>query len=165
MKTEPTIRRTARVLLMDEMDRVLLFQGQDPTNPSDIYWCPVGGGIEPGESPEDAARREVKEETGLTDFDLGRHVWNRQDKYSFNGKNYQVSETWFLSRTSSFEIDTTALFGLERVSFVQYRWWTQAELDATSELMTPRELARLLKDLMLNGAPEAPLELGFQIPQ
>jgi len=150
---------------MDEMDRVLLFQGQDPTNPSDIYWCPVGGGIEPGESPEDAARREVKEETGLTDFDLGRHVWNRQDKYSFNGKNYQVSETWFLSRTSSFEIDTTALFGLERVSFVQYRWWTQAELDATSELMTPRELARLLKDLMLNGAPEAPLELGFQIPQ
>ena len=108
METEPTIRRTARVLLIDELDRLLLFQRQDPTNPSDIYWCPVGGGIEPGESPEDAARREVKEETGLTDFDLGRHVWNRQDRYSFNGKNYQVSETWFLSRTPTFEIDTTA---------------------------------------------------------
>ncbi len=150
---------------MDELDRVLLFQGQDPSNPSDIFWCPVGGGIEPGESPEDAARREVKEETGLTDFDLGSHVWNRQDEYSFNGKNYQVSETWFLSHTSSFEIDTTALFGLERASFVQYRWWAQSELDVTTELMTPRQLAPMLKDLMLNGAPEVPLELGLQIPQ
>lgn len=150
---------------MDELDRVLLFQGQDPTNPLDVYWCPIGGGIESGESPEDAARREVKEETGLTDFDLGPHVWNRQDEYSFNGKNYQVSETWFLSRTSSFEINTTALFGLERVSFVQYRWWTQNELDVTSELMTPRQLAPLLRDLMLKGAPEVPLELGLQIPQ
>ena len=108
METEPTMRRTARVLLLDELDRLLLFQGQDPSNPSDIYWCPVGGGIEPGESPEDAAKREVKEETGLTDFVLGRHVWNRQDKYSFSGKDYRVSETWFLARTSSFEIDTAA---------------------------------------------------------
>ena len=103
MESEPIIRRTARVLLMDELSRVLLFQGQDPSNPSDIYWCPVGGGIEPGESPEDAARREVREETGLIDFDLGPHVWNRQDKYSFNGRNYHVSEAWFLSRVSAFE--------------------------------------------------------------
>lgn len=161
MESEPIIRRTARVLLMDELSRVLLFQGQDPSNPSDIYWCPVGGGIEPGESPEDAARREVREETGLIDFDLGPHVWNRQDKYSFNGRNYHVSEAWFLSRVSAFEIDTTSLFGLERISFVQYRWWTQSELDVTTEIMTPRQLAPLLKDLIRNGVPDAPLELGL----
>lgn len=145
---------------MDELDRVLLFQGQDPSNPSVIYWCPVGGGIESGESVEDAARREVREETGLTDFDLGPHVWNRQDEYSFNGRNYHVSEAWFLSRVSAFEIDITSLMGLERISFVQYRWWTQSELDVTEEIMTPRKLAPMLKDLLLNGVPDAPLELG-----
>ena len=165
MTTEPTIRRTARVLLVDELGRLLLFQGQDPSNPSNIYWCPVGGGLEPGESPENAARREVREETGLIDFDLGTHVWNRHDKYSFNGKNYHVSETWFLSRVSAFEIDASELFGLERVSFLQYRWWTQNELDLTSEIMTPRQLAPLLKDLILNGAPVVPLDIGLQIPQ
>lgn len=161
MKSEPIIRRTARVLLLDELDRILLFQGQDPSNLSDIFWCPVGGGIEPGESPEDAAKREVREETGLIDFDLGSHVWNREDKYSFNGRDYQVSETWFLSHVSSFEIDTSALSDLERVSFVQYRWWTQSELDVTTEIMTPRQLAPLLKDLLLNGVPEVPLEIEF----
>lgn len=163
VNSEPIIRRTARVLLADELDRVLLFQGQDPSDPSSIYWCPVGGGIEPSESPEDAARREVREETGLIDFDLGSHVWNRQDKYSFNGQDYFVSEAWFFSRVSAFEIDTTALFGLERVSFVQYRWWTQGELDATTEIMTPRQLAPLFKDLIVNGAPNVPLELAFRL--
>ena len=162
MNSEPIIRRTARVLLVDELSRVLLFQGQDPSDPSNIYWCPVGGGIEPGESPEEAARREVKEETGLIDFDLGSHVWNRQDEYSFNGQDYCVSETWFLSRVSAFEIDTTALFGLERVAFVQYRWWTQSELAVTTEVMMPRQLASLLEDLILNGAPEVPLEFGLE---
>ncbi len=158
VKSEPIIRHTARVLLVDELGRLLLFQGQDPANPSDIYWCPVGGGIEAGESPEDAAKREVREETGLIDFDLGSHVWNRQDEYTFNGMEYHVKETWFLSRVSTFEIDTTSLFGLERIAFLQYRWWTQRELDGTTEIMTPRQLAPMLKDLMLNGVPEVPLE-------
>lgn len=161
MKTEPAIRHTVRVLLVDELDRVLLFQGQDPATPLNIYWCPVGGGIEPGESPEVAARREVREETGLIDFDLGPHIWNRQDKYSFNGKDIHVSEKWFFSRVSAFEIDTRALFGLERAAFLGYRWWTQSELDVTTEIMTPRQLAPLLKDLILNGTPDAPLEFGL----
>ncbi len=162
MKGEPIIRHTARVLLVDEFDRVLLFQGQDPSDPTNAYWCPVGGGIEKGESPEDAARREVREETGLSDFDLGHHVWNRQDEYSFNGRDYRVSETWFFSRVPTFEVDTSALHGLEQMSFVNYRWWTQDELDVTTETMTPRQLASLLKDLILTGAPDKPLELGWE---
>lgn len=107
---------------------LLLFQGQDQSEPSNIYWCPIGGGIEKGESPEEAARRGVREETGLMDFDIGSHIWKRQDKYSCNGRDYEVSETWFLSRVTAFEIDTSALFGLERTAFLRHYWWTQDEL-------------------------------------
>lgn len=45
------------------------------------YWAVPGGGIEPGESPEEAARREVHEELGL-DVVLDREV-DRQGSQVF----------------------------------------------------------------------------------
>lgn len=136
MEIEPQIRYTVRILLVDESDRILLYKGQDPANLSDVFWCPIGGGIEAGESPEEAARREVKEETGLIDFKLGPHVWNREDKYTFNGIFRHTKEVWFFARVSEFEVDT-------------------------SELLTPRKLAPLMKDLIAYGIPKFPLDLGF----
>ena len=58
------IRPTVRLLLLDPTDRLLLFRSQSDTDGSD-FWYSVGGEIEPGEVIEDAARREVAEETGI----------------------------------------------------------------------------------------------------
>jgi 8-oxo-dGTP pyrophosphatase MutT (NUDIX family) len=78
MCSEPIRERAAaRVILLDEQDRVLLFEYDDPNyiNPlmpdSSRFWCTPGGGINPGETIEDAARRELWEEIGLTDVFLG----------------------------------------------------------------------------------------------
>jgi 8-oxo-dGTP pyrophosphatase MutT (NUDIX family) len=83
MNRIPIIRPAARILLVDEFDRTFLFKGQDPQNKSDIFWCPVGGGIEPGETLEEAIRREVMEETGFSDIErettLDQKWWTFQD--------------------------------------------------------------------------------------
>lgn len=162
MATDFEIRYTVRVLLVDRLDRLLLFHGQDPANPSDVFWCPVGGGVEASESPQRAAIREVREETGLTNFDLGPHIWNRQEKYNFNGIKRHAIETWFIARVPEFEIDTSGFSDIELRSFIEYRWWTKSELSTTSEILTPRRLSNLLNDLLLNGAPQVPIELGLE---
>jgi len=160
--TDFQIRFTVRILLIDQRDRLLLFHGQDPANLSDIFWCPVGGGIEAGESPEQAAKREVREETGLLDFELGPHVWNGQEKYNFNGAKRHAIETWFFARVEEFQIDTSGFSDIELKSFIEYRWWTPAELASTRETLTPRRLSSLLDELLLNGTPQVPIELGLE---
>lgn len=63
--TEPHWR-VAGVLLVDAAGRVLLEHrdARAPTHP--LKWSLVGGHIEGDETPEEAARRETFEETGLT---------------------------------------------------------------------------------------------------
>lgn len=59
----PTIRSAVRALIVDQLDRLLLFQGELPGRPP--WWFAPGGAVEPGETDEDALIREVAEETGL----------------------------------------------------------------------------------------------------
>ena len=61
----PTVREAARVLLLDEQGRLLLWRVEDPNIDIASLWITVGGGLEPGESFEEAALRELAEETGL----------------------------------------------------------------------------------------------------
>jgi len=57
------IRTRAQALIIDN-GQVLLAKHHDLTI-DEIYWCMPGGGVEAGETPEQAAIRELKEETNL----------------------------------------------------------------------------------------------------
>ena len=62
--------RVALVAVLDARGWLLL-QERDEHAPVDAgRWGLVGGGVEPGETPPDAARRELLEETGIACDDL-----------------------------------------------------------------------------------------------
>lgn len=63
---EPDLRRASRLILLDGQRRVLLFR-HARTNGAD-FWAPPGGGLESGETFEQAACREACEELGITCF-------------------------------------------------------------------------------------------------
>ncbi len=145
--------------MLDDSDRVLLFRGEDPDQPTTRFWFPTGGGIESGESAEDAAHREVLEETGLKEISLSPHIWNRRHVFKFYGKYQDVREIWFFARVRAFTVVTSGFTEIEKEIVKEVRWWTIAELEETTDVLTPRNLAFLISDLLLNGLPTKPIEV------
>ena len=63
MGAGPPIRNAARVVVVDETGRVLLFRGcSQEWDPPRVAWYMPGGGLEAGETHEEAALRELEEE-------------------------------------------------------------------------------------------------------
>ncbi|WP_230396523.1 NUDIX domain-containing protein [Streptomyces blattellae] len=59
------MRHSVRAIILDEDDRILLCRFAIPDPAGTVVWAAPGGGIEPGETPLGALRREVREEVGL----------------------------------------------------------------------------------------------------
>ncbi len=57
-------RLAARVILIDDQDRILYFHAREPKSGKE-FWVMPGGGLDEGERYEDAAIRETFEETGI----------------------------------------------------------------------------------------------------
>ena len=148
--TGPVERRAARVLLLDDDGRILLQQCCDPAAPTaGSWWNTTGGGLDDGETPRQAAVRELHEETGLRvdAADVGDVVHRRVTEFRFGGADYRQSEDYFLLRTRAFPAAPTAHSDVEMVAVLGTRWWSRDELRATRERVYPEELVEVLDRL------------------
>ncbi|MGX2994248.1 NUDIX hydrolase [Streptomyces sp. JNUCC 64] len=157
------LRRVARVVLLDPRDRILLLHGHEPDDPADDWWFTPGGGVEGDETLERAALRELAEETGITDVELGPVVWRRRCSFPFAGRRWDQDEWYHLARTAQPVTGGTGLTELERRTVAGARWWTCRELAGTRETVYPTRLAGLLRRLLDEGPPVTPEVLDTEI--
>ncbi|GAB2920201.1 NUDIX domain-containing protein [Rhodococcus aerolatus] len=158
---DPARRDTARVVVLDEDERVLVQRGRDPRDPSRAWWTTVGGGVEEGEDGPAAAVRELWEETGLRAdaADLVGPVFRRTTDFAFDGVAWSLDERYWVLRVPAFDAVAAAPTELERRVVTETRWCSAAELRALAaagEPVYPPALADLLgeaADAAAGGAP------------
>lgn len=138
-------RPAARILLLDAAERVLLFRFDAADRPP--FWATPGGAVDPGESYEDAARRELFEETGIH-ADPGPEILQRVVEFvTLEDVAVIADERYFLVRTEATDIDTAAHTELERRVMQTHRWFARDELAGWPETIFPEDLAGMLATL------------------
>ncbi len=158
--SEPRLRRATRAVVLDEADRGLLVRFDFGDR---VVWATPGGGIEEGETDEQAIRRELEEEAGLVDFDLGPLVWIRTHHVPLSGGRWDgQTERYYLVHTAPFEPAPKLSWDeLRAEGMTAVRWWTPAELEATNAVFAPSRLPFLLRELILHGPPAEPVDVGI----
>jgi double-stranded uracil-DNA glycosylase len=152
------LRPAVRALVVDGDDRVLLVRFDWPHL---SVWAPPGGGIEDGEAAADAIRRELAEECGLRDFELGPCIWTREHWFTGMPGWGGQAEKIYLVRTRTFAPRPEwSAEELAQESIGGLAWWSPGELAVADALFVPRRLPGLVRELVEQGPPPDPVDVG-----
>lgn len=108
------------------------------------FWVTAGGECNPGESFEQAARRELLEETGIV-ADPGPQIARTTPEFvTPQGEPVQADERYFIVSAEEPRIDISRHTVLEQKLMTQHRWFEAEELSNWHEAVFPENLAEMI---------------------
>jgi len=145
-------RPAVRIVCVDASGRILLLRWRDPHDGS-YLWEPPGGGIDPGETPIEAARRELTEETGLDPAAITGDGLPVDRDTVWKSQRHVGPEQFFLAR---YPQDTPAvlrggLLPYEQEELDRHAWVSWRDLSALPDRLEPPTLPSVLPRLDPHG--------------
>jgi len=140
-------RDVARALLFDDEGRIVMVHWRDPVTGHE-FLEPPGGVREPGESFEETVRREIAEETGIVEVDVGDLLMEIDHAFTFAGEHYNCRERYFVCRMVGIDLRPTLLDPVEESGIVGVEWWTLEDLATQPpERLEPPQVLDMIRSL------------------
>jgi 8-oxo-dGTP pyrophosphatase MutT (NUDIX family) len=165
------VRKAVRVLLLNSNNELLLMcvEGFDIATVdgqrNNRFWCTLGGGIEPGETTQHAALREIFEESGLTenDIELGPIVWYGDVTLILKGTPTILAESFIVAKTNNLNVALHKPTQDELEVVKQLKWFSLEDIKNSTEIIFPVLLPHYLPDILAGNYPEAPIKIDLQV--
>jgi 8-oxo-dGTP pyrophosphatase MutT (NUDIX family) len=163
------VRNSVRVLLLNAKNELLLICAKDPRTTSidgkyhGRFWYTIGGGIKPMESIQEAAFREVYEETGIeqVDVELGPIVWFGEFDLVLDGTKQHLKQQFIVAKTTQHRVSFSNLEIDEKASFLKLAWFSLDALRTCNEIIYPVHLPQHLPDILLGKYPNEPMKIDL----
>jgi double-stranded uracil-DNA glycosylase len=151
------LRDAVRALVRDAEGRLLLVRFDFPDQ---SVWAFPGGGLERGESHEAAIARELREEAGFREFELGPCIWTRTHWFRMKRHGGQRERIYLVRVPARDPQPELSWEALREEWMTDVRWWTREEIEFSDATFSPRRLKELLRELDERGPPPAPVDVG-----
>jgi ADP-ribose pyrophosphatase YjhB (NUDIX family) len=148
-------RRTARVLVFDGVGRVLLIRCVAMRPDGEFaFWLTPGGEIEKGETPAEAAVRELREESGL-EVAITGPVYEEATQFEHQGEMRDNLDFYFVARCDGAAPVLRGVTTDEIALMKEIRWWAAEEIEAAmagGERIFPVDLAARVREFADAGS-------------
>lgn len=158
------IRKSSRAIVLNKQNQIFLFRYNfDFFAEKEAIWITPGGGLDEGESFEEALKRELLEEMGLklSGSDSTPQIYYRTPLYELtNGETVQSEERFYLVYCDDLKFSYDGWTENENKRMTAGKWWSVEEIRESEETFFSKDIVKMLERISMGEIPKEPEEIA-----